>query len=119
MEYSTDKTDEDKIPDMEEGMVFPRQMKKVKLTLSATPSQVHLARSFVEWFAYHSMRPGIRAALVSRKWTDKMIDEFIDNFRHKHGSTAKQPCSHTMTKVTQTMSQLNLKGDERWSSGDA
>ena len=31
------------------------------------------------------MRPGIRAALVSRKWTDTMIDEFIDNFRHKHG----------------------------------
>ena len=42
--------DEDKIPDMEEGMVFPRQMKTVKLTLPATPSQVHLARSFVEWF---------------------------------------------------------------------
>ena len=85
VEYSTDETDEDKIPDMEEGMAFPRQMKTVKLTLPATPSQVHLARSFVEWFAYHGMRPGIRAALVSRKWTDAMIDEFIDNFRHKHG----------------------------------
>ena len=85
VEYSTDETDEDKIPDMEEGMAFPRQMKTVKLTLPATPSQVHLARSFVEWFAYHGMRPGIRAALVSRKWTDTMIDEFIDNFRHKHG----------------------------------
>ena len=66
-------------------MAFPRQMKTVKLTLPATPSQVHLARSFVEWFAYHGMRPGIRAALVSRKWTDTMIDEFIDNFRQKHG----------------------------------
>ena len=85
VEYSEDETDEDKIPDMEEGMAFPRQMKTVKLTLSATPSQVHLARSFVEWFAYHEMRPGIRAALVSRKWTDAMIDKFIDNFRHKHG----------------------------------
>ena len=85
VEYSTDETDEEKIPDMEEGMAFPRQMKTVKLTLPATPSQVHLARSFVEWFAYHGMRPGIRAALVSRKWTDTMIDEFIDNFRQKHG----------------------------------
>ena len=85
VEYSTDETDEDKIPDMEEGMAFPRQMKTVKLTLPATPSQVHLARSFVEWFAYHGMRQGIRAALVSRKWTDALIDEFIDNFRHKHG----------------------------------
>ena len=85
VEYSTDETDEEKIPDMEEGMAFPRQMKTVKLTLPATPSQVHLARSFVEWFAYHGMRPGIRAALVSRKWTDMMIDEFIDNFRQKHG----------------------------------
>ena len=66
-------------------MGFPRQKKTVKLTLPATPSQVHLARSFVEWFAYHGMRPGIRAALVSRKWTDTMIDEFIDNFRQKHG----------------------------------
>ena len=66
-------------------MGFPRQKKTVKLTLPATPSQVHLARSFVEWFAYHRMRPGIRAALVSRKWTDEMINEFIDNFRQKHG----------------------------------
>ena len=85
VEYSTDETDEEKIPDMEEGMGFPQQKKTVKLTLPATPSQVHLARSFVEWFAYHGMRPGIRAALVSRKWTDTMIDEFIDNFRQKHG----------------------------------
>ena len=86
VEYSTDKTDEDKIPDMEEGTAFPRKMKTVKLTLLATSSQVHLARSFVEWFAYYCMRPGMRAALVSRKWTDKMIDEFIENFRQKHGS---------------------------------
>ena len=85
VEYSTDETDEDKIPDMEEGMAFPRKTKTVKLTLPATPSQVHLARSFVEWFAYYSMRPWMRAALVSRKWTGRMIDEFIDNFRHKHG----------------------------------
>ena len=80
VEYYTDEMDEEKIPDMEEGMAFPRQMKTVKLTLPATPSQVHLARSFVEWFAYHGMRPGIQAALVSRKWTDTMIDEFIDKF---------------------------------------
>ena len=85
VEYSTDETDEEKIPDMEEGMGFPRQKKTVKLTLPATPSQVHLARSFVEWFAYHGMRPGIRAALVSRRWTDAMINEFIENFRQKHG----------------------------------
>ena len=77
--------DEDKILDMEEGMVFPRKMKTVKLTLPAMPSQVHLARSFVEWFAYYGMRPGMRAALVSQKWTDRMIDEFIENFRQKHG----------------------------------
>ena len=118
VEYSTDETDEDKILDMEEGMAFPRQMKTVKLTLPATPSQVHLARSFVEWFAYHGMRPGIRAALVSRKWTDMMIDEFMDNFRHKHGFNPKQPCSRTMMKVTQTMNRLNSKGDEGWSAGD-
>ena len=61
MEYSTDGTDEEKIPDMEEGMAFPRKMKTVKLTLPATPSQVHLARSFVEWFAYY----GMQAALIS------------------------------------------------------
>ena len=39
----------------------------------------------MEWFAYYGMRPGMRAALVSRKWTDRMIDEFIENFRQKHG----------------------------------
>ena len=81
VEYSTDETDEDKIPEMGEGMAFPWKMKTVKLTLPATPSQVHLARSFVEWFAYYGMRPGMRATLVSRKWTDGMIDEFIENFK--------------------------------------
>ena len=85
VEYSTDKTDEDKIPEMGEGMALPRKTKMVKLTLPATLSQVHLVRSFVEWFAYYGMRPGMRAALVSRKWTDRMIDEFIKNFRQKHG----------------------------------
>ena len=35
VEYSTDETDEEKIPDMEEGMGFPRQKKTVKLTLPA------------------------------------------------------------------------------------
>ena len=43
VEYSTDETDEDKIPKMGEGMAFPRKTKTVKLTLPATPSQVHLA----------------------------------------------------------------------------
>ena len=85
VEYSTDEMDEDKIPDMEEGMAFSRKVKMVKLTLPATPAQVHLARSFVEWFAYYGMRLGMRAALVSQKWTDRMIDEFIENFRQKHG----------------------------------
>ena len=85
MEYSTDETDEDKIPDMGEGMAFPWKTKTVKLTLPAMSSQVHLARSFVEWFTYYGMRPGMRAALVSQGWTDRMIDEFIENFRQKHG----------------------------------
>ena len=85
MEYSTDETDEDNIPEMGEGMAFPRKTKTVKLTLVATTSQVHLLRSFVEWFAYYGMRPGMQGALVSQKWTDRMIDEFIENFRQKHG----------------------------------
>ena len=85
VEYSTDEMDEDKIPDMEEGMAFPLKVKMVKLTLPAMTSHVHLASSFVEWFAYYGMRPGMRAALVSQKWTDRMIDEFIENFRQKHG----------------------------------
>ena len=65
VEYSTDETDEDKIPEMGEGMAFPRKTKMVKLTLPATPSQVHLVRSFVEWFAYYGMQPAMQAALVS------------------------------------------------------
>ena len=59
VEYSTDETDEDKIPEMGEGMAFPQKTKTVKLTLLAMPSQVHLVRSFVEWFTYYGMRPGM------------------------------------------------------------
>ena len=60
VEYSTDETDEDKIPEIGEGMAFPQKTKTVKLTLPAMPSQVHLVRSFVEWFAYYGMRPGCK-----------------------------------------------------------
>ena len=59
VEYSTNDTDEDKIPEMGEGMAFPQKTKTVKLPLPATPSQLHLVRSFVEWFAYYGMRPGM------------------------------------------------------------
>ena len=113
VEYSTDETDEEKIPDMEKGMAFPRQMKTVKLTLPATPSQIHLARSFVEWFAYHGMRPGIRAALVSRKWTDTMIDEFIDNFRQKHGFNRQTAMLPYNDEGDSDEEPIELKGGRR------
>ena len=45
--YSTDETDEDKIPEMTgEGYKFPRKTKQVWLMLPATPSQVTLPRTF-------------------------------------------------------------------------
>ena len=84
--YSTDETDDDKIPEMAgEGYAFPRKTKEVRLTLPSTPSQVTLSRTFVQWFSFYGMRPGMREALESRHWTDDMIDTFIQNFREKHG----------------------------------
>ena len=86
IQYSTDETDEEKIPEtMGEGDAFPRKVKQVKLTLPATPSQVTLPRTFVEWFSFYGMRPGLCRALESRQWTEDMINTFIDNFRDKHG----------------------------------
>ena len=84
--YSTDETDEDKIPEMTgEGYEFPRKTKQVRLMLPATPSQVTLPRTFVEWFSFYGMRPGLWEALESRQWTEEMINMFISNFREKHG----------------------------------
>ena len=86
IQYSTDETDEEKIPEIiGEGYAFPRKMKQVRLTLPATPSQVTLPRTFVEWFSFYGMRPGLREALESRKWMEDMINMFINNFREKHG----------------------------------
>ena len=86
IQYSTDETDEEKIPEMTgEGHAFPWKIKQVRLTLPATPSQVTLPRTFVEWFSFYGMRPGLREALESRQWTEDMINTFIDNFREKHG----------------------------------
>ena len=86
IQYSTDETDEENIPEIiGEGYAFPRKMKQVRLTLPATPSQVTLPRTFVEWFSFYGMRPSLREALESRKWTEDMINMFIDNFREKHG----------------------------------
>ena len=70
---------------MGKGDAFPRKIKQVKLTLPATPSQVTLPRTFVEWFSFYGMRPGLRRALESRQWTEDMINTFISNFREKHG----------------------------------
>ena len=113
MEYSTDETYEDKIPDMEEGMAFSQKTKTVKLTLLATPSQVHLARSFVEWFAYYSMRPRMRAALVSQKWTDRMIDEFIENFRQKHGFNHHTAMLPYIDEGDSDAEPIQLKGGQK------
>ena len=86
IQYSTDETDEEKIPEtMGEGDAYPRKVKQVKLTLPATPSQVTLPRTFVEWFSFYGMRPGLCRALESRQWTEDMITMFINNFREKHG----------------------------------
>ena len=86
IQYSTDETDEEKIPEMRgEGYEFPRKVKDIKLMLPSTLSQVTLARTFVEWFSYYGMPPGMREALESRGWTEDMINEFISNFREKHG----------------------------------
>ena len=86
IQYSTDKTDEEKIPEIRgEGYGYPRKIKQVRLTLPATPSQVTLPRTFVEWFSFYGMRPGLREALESRQWTEDMINTFISNFREKHG----------------------------------
>ena len=114
VEYSTDETDEEKIPEMGEDMTFPRKMKTVKLTLPATPSQVHLTRSFVEWFASYGMRPGMRAALVSRKWTDNMIDEFIENFRRKHGFNRHTAMLPYIDEDDSEEEPIELEGDGRW-----
>ena len=113
VEYSTDETDEDKIPEMGEGMAFPRKMKTVKLTLPATPSQVHLVRSFIEWFAYYGMRPGMQAALVSWKWTDGMIDEFIDNFRQRHGFNRHTAMLPYNDKDDSDGEPIELKGGQK------
>ena len=75
-----DETDKDKIADMRgKGYDFPRKMKEIKLTLPSTPSQVTLARTFVEWFLFYGMWAGMREALESRGWTEDMINEFINN----------------------------------------
>ena len=103
IQYSTDETDEEKIPEIiGEGYAFPRKIKQVRLTLPATPSQVTLPRSFVEWFSFYGMRPGLREALESRKWTEDMINTFISNFREKHGFN-----KHT------AMLPYNDKGDSK------
>ena len=96
VEYSTGETDGGRMPGMEEGIWFPRQRKTVRLTLPATPSRVHLAGGFVEWFAYRGMQPGMWAALVGRRWADTVIDEFVGNFRQRRGfsrQTAMLPYS--------------------------
>ena len=84
VEYSTDETDEDKIPEMGEGMAFPRD-ENGQVAPAGHAVTGSSGEKFVEWFAYYGMRSGMRAALVSQKWTDRSIDEFIENFRQKHG----------------------------------
>ena len=100
--YSTDETDEEKIPEMTgEGYEFPRKTKEGRLMLPSTPSQVTLSRTFVQWFSFYGMRPGMREALESRQWTDEMIDTFIQNFCEKHGFNRHTAmCYPTMMRVT-------------------
>ena len=114
IEYSTDETDEDKITDMRgKGYEFPRKTTKVKLTLPATtPSQVTLARTFVKWFSYYGMRAGMREALEKRGWTEDMVNEFIENFREKHGFNEQPCCLHRLRRRIISPRESSMQEDQ-------
>ena len=113
IEYMTDETDEGKIPEMGDDMSFPKKTKRIKLTLPATPLQVHLARTFVEWFSYHGMRPGMMAALESRGWNEENIDEFVENFCRKHGFNRHTAVLPYPNEGDSENEQIQLEGGRR------
>ena len=57
--------------------------------------------------------------MVSRKWTDGMINEFIENFRQKHGFNHHTAMLPYMDKGDSDGEPIELEGGKRWSSGDA
>ena len=61
----------------------------------------------------------MRAALVSQKWTDRMIDEFIENFRQKLGFNRHTAMLPYDDEDDSDIEPIELKGGKRWSSGDA
>ena len=63
------------------------------------------------------MRPGIRAALVSRRWTDAMINEFIDNFRQKHGFNRQTAMLPYDDEGDSDEEPIELEGGRRMLSG--
>ena len=60
------------------------------------------------------MRPGMRAALVSQKWTDSMINEFIDNFRQKHGFNHHTAMLQYNDEDDLDGEPIELEGGKRW-----
>ena len=87
IEYTTDESD-DQREAREPTLEFDTRLhvtKTVRVTLPAMPSQVHFSQTFVQRFLYYGMCIGLRQALEECGWTTNMIDEFIANFRVKHG----------------------------------
>ena len=55
----------------------------------------------------------MQAALVSQKWTDRMIDEFIENFRRKHGFNHHTAMLPYIDEGDSDNEPIELEGGER------
>ena len=92
IEFSSDESfDEERPQPVEESGAPKRVMKRIHLTLPASPSHVTTTETFAMFFINHGLTKALRKAFEKRGWSTDDIPESITNFQRKHGKKVPLP----------------------------
>ena len=81
LEYSSDETPVENVPQPAEGVEAPKRVKKqIHLTLPTSPAHVTTTETFSTFFINHGLTGALQKAFAKRGWSTDQMREFVTNF---------------------------------------
>ena len=92
LEYSSDETPDENVPQPAEGAEAPKRVKKqIHLNLPTSPAHVTTTETFSTFFINHGLTRALQKAFAKRGWSTDQMREFVTNFQKKHGQQVPMP----------------------------
>ena len=92
VEFSSDESFNKERSQPVEGSGAPKRvMKRIHLTLPASPTHVTTTETFTTFFINHGLTKALRKAFEKQGWSTDDMQELITNFQRKHGKKVPLP----------------------------